>query len=163
VRDWVVASAVLEADGSILLVRNRRRNGSIDWSTPGGVVDEGESVLEGLGREVTEETGLVVTEWGDRLYEVTVDAAGLGWRARVEVWRAAAFTGEIVVDDHDGIVDDARFVALASCHDHVGTAQRWVHEPFGEWLAAPDAPGGPLAFRYCVTGTAPDIVVTRLP
>ncbi len=162
-REWVVASAVIEADGAILLVRNRRRNGAVDWSTPGGVVDEGESVLEGLSREVTEETGLVVTEWGDRLYEVTVDAAELGWRARVEVWRAAAFTGELVVDDHDGIVDDARFVAVAACHEHVGTAHRWVHEPFGEWLEVRAAPGEPLAFSYCVTGTAPDIVVTRLP
>ena len=161
-REWVVASAVLEADGAILLVRNRRRNGSVDWSTPGGVVDQGESVLEGLGREVTEETGLVVTEWGERLYEVTVDAAELGWRARVEVWRAAAFTGELHVDDHDGIVDDARFVAFAACDEHVGTSHRWVHEPFGEWMAA-RAAARPLAFRYFVTGTAPDIVVTRLP
>lgn len=120
-------------------------------------------MLEGLGREVTEETGLVVTEWGDRLYEVTVDAAALGWRARVEVWRAAAFKGELVVDDHDGIVDDARFVAFSACDEHVGTSHRWVHEPFEEWMAARAAPGEPLAFRYFVSGSAPDIVVTRLP
>lgn len=159
----MVASAVLETDGAILLVRNRRRNGSFDWSTPGGVIDEGESVLEGLGREVTEETGLVVTRWGNQLYEVTVDAEALGWRAKVEVWRAAAFSGELVVDDHDGIVDEARFVAFAACDEHVGTAQRWVHEPFCEWKAAASALREPLAFRYCVTGTAPEIVVTRLP
>ena len=37
-----------------------RRNGSSDWTPPGGVIEvaDGESVLDGLTREVAEETGL---------------------------------------------------------------------------------------------------------
>ena len=54
---WIVGGAVIEHEGQLLLVRNRRKNGSVDWTTPGGVIDEGESVLSGLAREVFEETG----------------------------------------------------------------------------------------------------------
>ena len=56
-----VAGAVIERDGGLLLVKNRRRNGAHDWSTPGGVVDPTDaSILRRARREVEEETGLVV-------------------------------------------------------------------------------------------------------
>ena len=46
-----VAGAVIERDGGLLLVKNRRRNGAHDWSTPGGVVDPTDaSILHGLAR-----------------------------------------------------------------------------------------------------------------
>jgi ADP-ribose pyrophosphatase YjhB (NUDIX family) len=54
-REWLVAGAVVEVDGRLLLVRNQRRGGFTDWSTPGGVIDaEDASLLEGLTREVEE-------------------------------------------------------------------------------------------------------------
>ena len=71
-RRWKVAGGLLFEDDRVLLVANRRRNGSVDWSTPGGVVDEGETSLAALGREVTEETGLVVREWATLCWTVEV-------------------------------------------------------------------------------------------
>ncbi len=56
-RDWVVGGALILSDEGVLLVQNRRRNGTHDWTPPGGVIDEGESLIEGLTREVQEETG----------------------------------------------------------------------------------------------------------
>src|SRR3954454_890759 len=73
-REWTVASGLIERDGELLLVRNVRRNGVEDWSTPGGVVDaEDLSLLAALTREVEEETGLVVSEWVGPVYEVVAE------------------------------------------------------------------------------------------
>src|SRR5262245_54060280 len=55
-REWTVASGLLETPDGVLLVRNVRRGGFEDWSTPGGVIDaEDADVLAGLTREVEEE------------------------------------------------------------------------------------------------------------
>lgn len=159
-RDWLVAGAVIESPEGLLLVENRRRNGSSDWSPPGGVIDEGEGVLEGLAREVVEETGLIVTEWSDVIYDIEVVAPDLGWRLRVEAYRALAWSGDVVVDDPDGIVIDARFVALHCCGDHLGGGHPWVGEPLGEWLAEPWP--GRRSFGYEVAGSDPaSLAVTR--
>ena len=62
--DWLVGGAVLVDADDLLLVRNRRRDGSFDWTPPGGVIDETDgSITDGIAREVAEETGLRVTEW----------------------------------------------------------------------------------------------------
>ncbi|MGE0877648.1 MAG: NUDIX hydrolase [Acidimicrobiia bacterium] len=132
--DWVVGGALIESDEGVLLVCNRRRDGSHDWSTPGGVIDAGESMLEGLSREVLEETGLVVTAWEGPLYEVVVHAPDMGWRLRVEAWRALTFEGEVRIDDPDGIVFDARFVAHADCAEQLLGNSRWVSEPLLAFL-----------------------------
>ena len=106
-RDWLVGGALIESPEGLLLVQNRRRDGSHDWSTPGGVIEEGEDLLAGLAREVEEETGLVVTEWAGPVYEVLIVAPEMGWRLRVEAHLAVAFEGELTVADPDGIVVDA--------------------------------------------------------
>ena len=37
--EWTVAGGLIETDSGVLLVRNQRRGGFEDWSTPGGVID----------------------------------------------------------------------------------------------------------------------------
>jgi 8-oxo-dGTP diphosphatase len=161
VRDWLVGGALIERDEEVLLVCNRRRDGSLDWTPPGGVIGEGEDLLVGLAREVKEETGLVVTEWEGPRYEVLVAAAGLGWRLRVEVWVALGFTGELAVgDDPDGIVVDARFVPRSACHAHLDGVHAWVREPLGTWLE--ERWNGSRRFDFEVTGSdRASMVVTR--
>ncbi len=145
----------------MLLVRNRRRNDSVEWSTPGGVVDPGETLLEALDREVLEETGIEVHVWEGPLYEITVDFADLGWWLRVEVHRAVDWKGEIVLEDPDGIVEHADFFDLDDCEARLVQSPRWVREPLLEWCR--QSPEQMVSYRYEVTGTEIDgLAVTRL-
>lgn len=48
--------AVLVRDGQVLLVRHRKDD-QVYWLLPGGGLEHGESIAEGLAREVREETG----------------------------------------------------------------------------------------------------------
>jgi len=56
----VKARALIWIDGRLILAEQRRR-GRMELSLPGGRVNDRESVLEAVKREVMEETGLEVT------------------------------------------------------------------------------------------------------
>lgn len=161
-RSWLVAGAVIEGPEGVLLVANRRRGGGIDWSTPGGVIDEGEDLLEGLAREVLEETGLAVTGWGDLLYGIEVHAPDLGWDLRVEVHRAVGVAGELRIDDPDGIVVEACWVDPTACAERLAAAHPWVREPLAAWVA--ERWPARRDFRYLVEGAElGSLTVSTLP
>lgn len=52
-----VAGVVIDENGRTLVIQ-RRDNGQ--WEPPGGILERDESIIEGLLREVREETGLIV-------------------------------------------------------------------------------------------------------
>ncbi len=153
-RAWTVAGGLIELDGRLLLVKNRRRDGSLDWTTPGGVIDEGESLIEGLTREVEEETGLTVTSWEGPLWAVEAEAPDMEWTLRVEVHRAVGFDGSITVDDPDGIVVDAAWVDLDGCRDCLETSWVPAREPMLAWLGERWTES--RTFRYRVHGATRD-------
>jgi len=103
------AGALVERGGRVLLVRRAVEPFKGRWDIPGGFLDEGEHPLEGLRRELREETGLEVEPveflgvWldrygGDSTAEATLN---LYWTARVAGGEARA------ADD----VDDLRWFA----------------------------------------------------
>lgn len=159
----MVASGIVEGPEGLLLVQNRRRDGSADWSPPGGVVElaEGETPVEGLTREVAEETGLIVGNWEGPVYEVEAIAPGMGWHLRVEVYRALAYEGSILIDDPDGIVISAGFVSLDICRTQLATTWLPTHEPLFHWLD--ERWSTTRSYRYHIEGESREaMTITRV-
>ena len=52
---FVSAAGLVYKDGKVLLIRSARRG----WEFPGGVVEQGEAILDGLKREICEESGII--------------------------------------------------------------------------------------------------------
>lgn len=154
-KEWLVGGAVIENDDGLLLVRNLRRNGAFDWTPPGGVIeiDDDEDIRDGLAREVLEETGLTITGWGHKLYEVEAVAPDLGWIMRAQIYHVTAVTGAVVVgNDPDGIVTAAEYVPPHRCSEHLDGTHLWVSEPLTEWLAHRYTE--PRRYRYRLEGAA---------
>ena len=158
-RYWSVAGGVLEDERGLLLVANQRRNGRVDWTTPGGVVDAGETHVEALRREVQEETGLSIRRFDRRLWTVTVEFTDMQMHLEVEVHRAATWTGELRVGDPDGIVTEVEFVTGAIADRRLETSAMWVAEPLRGWLTEPWSQE--REFRYRATGSDPATLHTE--
>lgn len=158
-RHWRVAGGLLFDDRGLLLVANRRRNGSVDWSTPGGVIDDGETTLAALSREVAEETGLHVADWDALCWTVEVEFVHLDMHLAVEVHRAASFTGSLTFDDPDGIVHDGGFLDRGVVEQHLQSSPTWVAEPLCDWLLAPWVE--PRRYHYRARGERPGALETE--
>lgn len=153
---------VWDTAGRLLLVANRRRGGQVEWTPPGGVVDPGEDTIGALGRELVEETGLVVDAWDGPSYRVIVDFPDRAMHLSVEVYEARSYSGTFCLEDPDGIVEDALFVAPEEAVDLLETAPRWVREPVGSRLGARRS-DEPDRFVYVAWGVDPgSLVVERV-
>lgn len=58
----VSVEAIIENDGSLLLMKRKNKPAKDYWWFPGGRIKKGETLQEALFREVKEETGLTLTE-----------------------------------------------------------------------------------------------------
>lgn len=150
-RAWQVGGALIRRDGGLVLVANRRRDRSVDWTPPGGVIDAGETIAEGLVREVREETGLVVHALTRCAYRVEVQAPELDWVLTVEAWEAEA-SGEMCIADPDGIVEHCRAVPYPDVPELLQASPAWIQVPVGDWIARDVA--GEAAREAALDGTA---------
>lgn len=163
-RSFLVGGGLIVVDNKLLLAANRRRQGTLEWTPPGGVIDEGESITAGITREVFEETGLHVPEWaGGQHYTVTVVAADMGWQMAVESWFSTVASGEIALNDPDQIVEHAEFVDLVHVEALLADSPLWVRLPVLTWLDAGMVPVERFEFAVHGSDRATARVEQRFP
>ncbi len=108
----VAVSAIVLEGERVLVVERGKPPGEGLWSVPGGRLELGERVRDGVAREVREETGLLV-EVG-ALVEV-LERMGETWHYVIHAHVARVIGGELVAgDDVRAVrwVDDAELAAL---------------------------------------------------
>ena len=101
------ASAVIVADGAILLVQRGHEPQLGRWSVPGGKQEPGETLAETAAREAYEETGLEV-RIGAELWSLTIPAGDVSFEVHDF---AATVTGGTLRAGDDAA--DARWVPFA--------------------------------------------------
>ena len=166
-RNWSVVGGLIRKDSKILLVANRRRGklhrgkrGGVDWTPPGGVIDEGESAVEALEREVYEETGLRASTWSELVYGVSVNFLKQNMAFQVEVFEAIDWAGSLVVNDPDEIVEDAEFFSEKACEVRLKNSPVWVREPVVAYIKGEIPPE--KSFSYiAVSDKAGNLIVER--
>jgi 8-oxo-dGTP diphosphatase len=98
--DLVVARAIVESDGKVLLVRRASWDTMPGmWELPGGKVDRGEKVMKALARELEEETGLMLADARRVTQREMISPRGR--RVREHVYLAGAIGAVTLSHEHD--------------------------------------------------------------
>ena len=162
-RSFRVGGGLVVIDDQLLLAANRRRQGTLEWTPPGGVIDDGESVTQGISREVHEETGLHVPKWEECHYTVTVSAPDMGWEMTVESWFSSVAHGTIALNDPDRIVEQAMFVDLHRIEGLLADSPPWVRIPVLDWIGLGMQPMHAYDFRVYGADRATARIEQRSP
>jgi len=122
---------VLDHAGSVLLARRAYEPDAGLWDVPGGFLEEGEDPVEGLRRELLEETGLTI-EPGDFVGAFT-DTYGDGPGATAVlnlVWEASIAAGEPAPADD---VSELRWFPRGGLPLDEELAFRWLAPSLRAW------------------------------
>ncbi len=107
------AGAIVFRGNEVLLIKRGREPAKGLWSIPGGVINVGERILEGLAREVLEETGIEagfggLVEIVERIFHD--DQGRIAYHYVILDYQAEFISGRVNAASD---VDDARFIPVA--------------------------------------------------
>jgi ADP-ribose pyrophosphatase YjhB (NUDIX family) len=98
--ETTVGALLTDGEGRLLLVRRARHPYAGTWDVPGGFLEEAEHPLDGLRRELREETGLEIDP--GRFVDALLDRYGAGEDAATTLnlyWEASVAGGEAQAGD----------------------------------------------------------------
>ena len=131
----VGTTALIEREGSFLLER-RRDDGS--WGFVGGRVEDDETVLAALHREVLEETGLHIAQ--STLFGIFSDPTRVVSYPDGNVWQVLSIVFLVVpVEGDEPVASDESLELRWVSRGELGRLELWpVHRPIRDaWLAGP--------------------------
>lgn len=120
-----ISAAIIVANGRVLMVRRRVKEGELSWQFPAGGIEAGESPQEAAVRETLEETGL------------KVEAASLiGQRVHPKTGREMSYTACTVLDGeaHVADADELDAVEWVAHGDIADRVPYGLFEPVQEYL-----------------------------
>src|SRR5688572_17722856 len=100
--DWGAALAVTDAAEVVMVRQYRHGYGNVSTELPAGVIEEGESALAAVQRELLEETGFSAPEWRP-LLSVQTEPARHTTRAHFFLARGARRVAEAKLDASEHI------------------------------------------------------------
>jgi 8-oxo-dGTP diphosphatase len=124
---------ILDEEGRILLARRATEPDLGSWDVPGGFLEEGEDPIDGLRRELREETGLEIDVGA--FVGAFSDTYGDGPEAIYVlnlVWEAGIASGEPVAADD---VSELAWFQKDALPDDVDLAFRWLARTLRDWSA----------------------------
>jgi 8-oxo-dGTP diphosphatase len=164
----------MRRDADILLIQQQGPDDpSPHWALPGGRVEQGETLVDALIREVREETGLTVQTVGRPIYITQIDNPNApvrstgeipapGDSATIFVFDVTEFSGALQPKDPDGLVFGIGFFSRADAIERLERLPwRVMREPIVHALRG-DAIAGTL-WVYRRTSDGGDALIARLP
>jgi 8-oxo-dGTP diphosphatase len=136
------------------------------WTLPGGIVEDGELLTEGLAREVVEEAGVEILELGALAFALQADSrqpprfrrrsgSETGYLATVWTFEIRAWRGDVGARDPDGVVIEASFVPRAEAIARLEAV--WWHAATVRYLRGEMAPGSVVLERWHADGRVEEL------
>lgn len=145
----LVAIGILREGNQLVMVRSPSEGGHPRWLLPGGLIEGGELVEEGLKREVREETGVEVITAGPLAFLSHIDRPDQNAQTIVFAFAIEKWRGDLSIDDPDGEIEDVALVPLGEACRRLRDNGSWrgVQEPLLACLEGRATPGSAWFYR----------------
>lgn len=145
-----VAIAVLRRDGALVMVQQQATPQTEPyWVLPGGLVEAGELVVDGLVREVREEAGVQVQEITHLACCCQIDRPALNNQVVALIFEIGHWHGTLGAQDPDAEVLAVELAPLDEAIHRLATNGGWlgIQEPLLAYLRGTARPGSAWFYR----------------
>jgi 8-oxo-dGTP diphosphatase len=145
-----VAIAILRQDEALVMVQQQAGPDTPPyWVLPGGLVEAGELIVEGLRREAREEAGVVVESIAHLACCCHIDRPALNNQVLALIFEIDLWHGPLQIQDPDGEVLAVEITPLAEAIHRLATNGGWpgIQTPLLAYLRGEAGPGSAWFYR----------------